>query len=197
MTKYNSLNVKVSNSQLLKLKSAIKNDAEVVLKLSSNMVRNYDAINFPYKLLLTTRQVANLCKTFANNSTTGIKLSKISVIYDDKILGSGKRNTTTLIISNDEMEDIIMVVKPLEDSGLLLKGVSETIQNEAREEKQVPRFVKYMNKRHKNIMFHLKLKKIIPFLFSMLKFVEKKINLPQAFSEKIRSVAYTVILIAF
>ena len=42
-----------------------------------------------------------------------------------KILGSG---TTTLIISNDEMEDIIKVVKSLEDSALFLKGVSETIQ---------------------------------------------------------------------
>ena len=41
------------------------------------------------------------------------------------ILGSG--NTTTLIISNDLMEDIIKIVKSLEDSGLLLKGVSETI----------------------------------------------------------------------
>ena len=49
-----------------------------------------------------------------------------------KILGSG---TTALIILNDEMEDIIEVVKSIEDSGLLLKGVSETIQNEAKEEK--------------------------------------------------------------
>ena len=47
-----------------------------------------------------------------------------------KILGSG---TTTQIISNDEMEDIMKIVKSLEHSGLLLKGVSETIQNEARE----------------------------------------------------------------
>ena len=51
-----------------------------------------------------------------------------------KILGSGKHNTT-LIISNDEMEDIIKIVKSLEDSGLLLKGVNETVQNEAREQK--------------------------------------------------------------
>ena len=43
---------------------------------------------------------------------------------------------TTLIISNDEMKDIIRIVKSLEDSGLLLKGVSETIQNEAKEQKR-------------------------------------------------------------
>ena len=49
-----------------------------------------------------------------------------------KILGSG--HNTTLIISNDEMEDIIKIVKALEDSGLLLEGVSETIGNEAKEQ---------------------------------------------------------------
>ena len=52
-----------------------------------------------------------------------------------KILGSGNNATTTIIISNDEMEDIMKIVKSLEDSGLLLKGVSETIQNEAKEQK--------------------------------------------------------------
>ena len=52
--------------------------------------------------------------------------------YIKKILGSG---TTTLIISNDEMEDIIKIFKTLEDSGLLLKGVTETIQNESKEQK--------------------------------------------------------------
>ena len=54
--------------------------------------------------------------------------------YIKKILGSGN-NTTTLIISNDEMKDIIKIVKSVEDSGLLLKGVSEVVQNEAREQK--------------------------------------------------------------
>ena len=53
--------------------------------------------------------------------------------YIKKILGSG---TTTLIISNDEMKDIIKIVKSLENSGLLLKGVSKTIQNDAKEQKR-------------------------------------------------------------
>ena len=54
-----------------------------------------------------------------------------------KILGSGHKNnnTTTLIISNGEIEDIIKMVKSLEDSGLLLKGVTETVQNEVKEQK--------------------------------------------------------------
>ena len=65
MTKYNSLNVKLSNSQLNKLKCAIKNKTEVVLRLSSNMIGD-DETNFPHKLLLTNRQVANLRKAFAD-----------------------------------------------------------------------------------------------------------------------------------
>ena len=53
--------------------------------------------------------------------------------YIKKVLGSGHNNNTTLIISNDEMDDILKIVKSLEDSGVLLKGVSETIQDEAKE----------------------------------------------------------------
>ena len=75
MTQYNSLNIKLSNSQLNKFNSAIKNETEVVLRLSSNIIGDNE-INFPHKLLLTNRQVSNLCKTFANNSSTDIKLSK-------------------------------------------------------------------------------------------------------------------------
>ena len=61
MTQYNSLNVRLSYSQLNKLKSAIKNDTDVVLRISSGMVGNSnDNINFPHKLLLTDRQVSNL-----------------------------------------------------------------------------------------------------------------------------------------
>ena len=63
MTQYKSLNVKLSNSHLNKLKSAIKNETDVVLRLSSNMIGNSgDETNFPQKLLLTNRQVANLRK---------------------------------------------------------------------------------------------------------------------------------------
>ena len=166
MTQYNSLNVKLPNSQVNKLKPAIKNKSDVVLRLSSNMIGNSgDNTNFPHELLLTNRQVANLRKTFAKNTSTDIKLSKTllskmiqsggflgkllgpllktglplmkSVIkplaksvlaplgltaaasaadvgIHKKILGSGKRplnsalphNSTTLIISNNEMDDM-------------------------------------------------------------------------------------------
>ena len=63
MTHYNSLNVKLSNSQLNKLKSSIKNETDVVLRISSNMVGDSnDNTNFPHELLLTNRQVANILK---------------------------------------------------------------------------------------------------------------------------------------
>ena len=186
MTQYNSLNVKLSNSQLNKFTSAIKNENEVVLRsnhqnfLSSNMIGDNET-NFPHMLLLTNRQVSNLCKAFANHLSADIKLSKTqlskmiqsggflgrllgpllktglpliknvikplakSVLIPlglsaaasaadagihEKILRSGN---TTLIISNDEINDIIKTIKSLEDSGLL-KGVTETVQNEVKEQ---------------------------------------------------------------
>ena len=148
-----------------------------------------DETSFPHKLILTNRQIGNLCKAFANYLSTDIKLSKTQLskmiqpggflgrhlspllkngsalmktlikllaktvliplglttsasatdaeIYR-KILGSGKRpsHNTTLIIQNDEMKNIIEIIKSLEDSGLLLKGVSGTIQNEAKKQKR-------------------------------------------------------------
>ena len=77
MTQYNSLNVKLSNSQVDKLKSAINNETNMVLRLSSNMFDNLDdETNFPHKLLLTNRQVANPRRAFASHTSTYIKLSK-------------------------------------------------------------------------------------------------------------------------
>ena len=70
MTEYKTLNVNLSNSQLNKLKSGIKNNTEVTLKISSNVVRDSkDENNFLHKLLLTNTQVSKLHKAFANNSS--------------------------------------------------------------------------------------------------------------------------------
>ena len=186
MTQYNSLNVKLSNSQLNKLKSSIKNETDIVLRISLNMVGNSnDNTNFPNELLLTNRQVENIREAFAKNTSTDIKLSKTQLAkmiqsggflgkllgpllktglpliknvikplaksvliplgltaaasaadagIHKKILGSGNNNNTTLIFSNDEMGDILKIVKSLEDSGVLLEGVSETIRYEAKEQ---------------------------------------------------------------
>ena len=78
MTQYNSLNVKLSNLQLNKLKSSIKNETDVVLRILSNMVSNSNDnnTNFPHELLLTNRQVVNIRKVFPKNTSTDIKLSK-------------------------------------------------------------------------------------------------------------------------
>ena len=89
MTPYNSLNVKLSNSQLDKLKSAEENETEVVLRLSSNTIGD-DETNIPHKLLLTNRQVPNLRKAFANYLSVEIKLSKSQIskmIQSERFLG--------------------------------------------------------------------------------------------------------------
>ena len=66
MNQYNLLNVKVSKSQLNKLKSQIKNGVEVTLNLTSNVVHNSnDGSNISQKFLTNT-QVSNICKAFAN-----------------------------------------------------------------------------------------------------------------------------------
>ena len=81
MTQYNSLNVKLSNSQLNKLISAIKNKTEVVLGLLPTMIgESDDEANFSHKLLITDRQVLHLRKAFSNNSSTDIKSSKLSYL---------------------------------------------------------------------------------------------------------------------
>ena len=76
MTQYNTSNIKLSNSQLDKLKSAIKNGTKVTLNLSSIIVRDSNNENNCLIQLLTNTQVLKLCKAFANNSSANIKLSK-------------------------------------------------------------------------------------------------------------------------
>ena len=76
MTQYR-VNVKLSTSELNKLKSAIKNENDVVIRLSLNMIGDSNNKgNFPHGLLLTNRQVSSICKAFANNSSVDIKFSK-------------------------------------------------------------------------------------------------------------------------
>ena len=77
----------MSNLQLNKLKSAIKNGTEVTLKLSPNVLDDSnDENNFPHKFLLPNTQASRLLKEFANNSSSNIKLSKTQL---NKIEQSG------------------------------------------------------------------------------------------------------------
>ena len=88
MTQYNTLNVKLSNSQLIKSKSAIKNGIEEILNLSSNLIGNSnDETNFTHKLLLNDTQVWKICKVFGNGPSTNIKFSKTQI---SKMIQSGE-----------------------------------------------------------------------------------------------------------
>ena len=123
MTQYNSLNVKLSNSQLNKLKSSIRNETDIVLRISSSMVGNSnDNTNFPHELLLTTRQVANIRKAFANHSSSYIKLSKTQLSkmiqsggFLGKLLGPLLKTGLPLMKS---------VIKPLTKNVLLPLGLT-------------------------------------------------------------------------
>ena len=81
--------------------------------------------------------IKNVIKPLAKSVLIPLGLTAAASAADagihKKILGSG--NNTTLIISNNDLEDLVRKVKSLEDSGLLLKGLTETVQNELKEQK--------------------------------------------------------------
>ena len=120
MTQYNSLNLKLSNSQLNKLNSAIKNETDVVLRLSSNMIgHSEDETNFPHKLLLTNRQAANLRKAFGKHTSTDIKLSRIQL---SKMIQGGGLLGRLLGPLRTGLPLMRSVIKPLAKSGLIPLG---------------------------------------------------------------------------
>ena len=118
MAQYNSLNIKVSNSELNKLKSAIKNETEVILRLSSNMIGDNET-NFPQKLLLTNIQVSSLCKSFANHLSTDVKTQLSKMIqsggFHSRLLGPLLKTGLPLIKN---------VIKPLAKSVLIPLGLT-------------------------------------------------------------------------
>ena len=83
MTKYSKVNVKLSNTQLKKLKDAVKDNTGTTLRISSKM---FDGNDLPHELLLTTRQKTKLRNAFNNNTLADIKLSKAQI---NKIIQSG------------------------------------------------------------------------------------------------------------
>ena len=121
MTQYHSLNVKLSNSQCNKFKSAIKNKTEVVLRLSSNIIDDNET-NFPRQLLLTNRQVSNLGKSFANHLSADIKLSKTQL---SKMIQSGGFLGSLLgPLLKKGLPLIKNVIKPLAKSVLIILGLT-------------------------------------------------------------------------
>ena len=76
MVEYNTVNVKLSNSQLNKLKSAVKSNEGTTLRMNARM---FNGNNLPHELLLTTRQTTKLRHAIENNMQTDIKLSKAQI----------------------------------------------------------------------------------------------------------------------
>ena len=169
MVEYSRVDVKMTDAQLKKQKTYVKNKAGTTLRMNSKML---DGNDLPHELLLTTRQKTKLKNAFCNNMSTDLKLSKI--IQSGRFLGSllsklagpllkvaiplvknvlaplgitaaasaidagiQKKihglGTTTLIISNEEMNEIMTIVQALKDSNILLKGVTRTTSNETKE----------------------------------------------------------------
>ena len=142
MVNYQEARVKLTNTQLNKLKSASKNEIRAVLRL-----------------FLTTRQTTKIRNTFANNMSTDIKLSKTQKSKIIQWAGSfrswlgnlGMKTLTNiaiplarenkwkrtvragkgfpLYILNEDINDIIKIIKSLEDSGVLIDGITETVKD--------------------------------------------------------------------
>ena len=134
----------LTNRKISNLRKDFTNNSSADIKSSKTKLSKIQSGGFLGRLLgplLNTglKLMKNVIKPLAKSVLIPSGLTAAASPADagihKKILGSGTNATTTLIISNDEMEDITKIFKSLEDSGLLLKGVTETIQNEVREQK--------------------------------------------------------------
>ena len=133
----------LTDRQLANLHKSFSNHSSADIKLSktqlSKMIQSGGFLGRLLGPLLKTGLplIKNVIKPLAKSVLISLGLTAAALVADagihEKILGSG--NTATLIVSNNEMEDIIKIVKSLEDSDLLLKGVTETVQNEVKEQK--------------------------------------------------------------
>ena len=83
MVEYTKVNVKLSNTQIKKLKDAVKKNTGTTLRISLKM---FNGNNLPHKLLLTTRQKTKIINAFNNNMSTDLKISKAKI---NKIIQSG------------------------------------------------------------------------------------------------------------
>ena len=128
----------LTNRQVANIRRAFANHSSIDIKLSktqlSKMIQSGGFLgNLLGKLVGPLMKVAMpLAKNVLAPLGLSAAMSAIDGSIKKKMLGSG---TTTVIISSDEMDDILKIVKPLENSGVLLKGVSETIQHEAKEQR--------------------------------------------------------------
>ena len=175
MVEYSTINCKLTNVQLNKLKKAVKSNEGATLRLG---IKNFNKDELPHELLLTTRQNTKLGNAINKNLSTDIKLSKAQIkklIQSGEFLGKllsklagplmkvalplaknvlaplglaaaisandgsiQKKNHGSgakLIIEQEDMNDIMKIIEALENSCILLKGVTKTIENETKEQR--------------------------------------------------------------
>ena len=175
MVEYTKIDCKLTNIQLNKIKKAVKDGGELVLRLGA---KNFNKDELPHELFLTTRQSTKLRNAINNNMNTYIKFSKAQL---KKLIQSGgflgkllskiagplmkvamplaknvlaplgltaamsaidggiqkkmRGDGIKLMIDNEDMNDIMKIIKALKNSGILLSGVGKTIENEVKEQK--------------------------------------------------------------
>ena len=146
MVEYNTVNSKISNLQLNKLKSTVKNTQGTIqnnmstdIKLNkaqiSKIIQSGEFLGKSLGPLLKTGLplIKNVLKSLAKSVLIPLGLTAAASAADAGIqketLGSV---TTTLVISNEKINDIMKIVQALEDSNILLKGVSETIKDKTK-----------------------------------------------------------------
>ena len=119
MVEHNKVNVNLSDTQLKKLKSAVKNKTGATLRMSLKVFNGND---LPHELLLTTRQKTKLRNSFHNNMSIDLKLSKTQI---SKIIQSGGFLGRLLgpLLKNG-LPLIKNVIKPLAKSVLILLGLT-------------------------------------------------------------------------
>ena len=131
------------NRQVANIRKAFENNSSIDIKLSktqlSKMIQPGGFLGRLLGPLLKTALplIKNVIEPLAKSVLIPIGLTTAASASDAGIHKNilGPESMTTLTISNNEIEDIIKIVKSLKDSGLLLKGVAETVQNEVKEQK--------------------------------------------------------------
>ena len=158
MVEYSKVNVKLTDTQLKELKTSVKDKTGTTLGMSlKTKLRNAFNNNMSTNLKLSKAQISKLIQSggflgsllsklagplikvaipLAKNILAILGITAAAAAIDagiqKKIHDSG---TTTSIISNEEMNDIMKIIQAPEDSNVLLKGVTKTIKNEAKEQK--------------------------------------------------------------
>ena len=113
----------MSNSKINKFKSGIKNNTQVTINLSSNVIgESNDETNFPYELFLTIAQVSEICKALANGSSGNIKFSKTQLSKMIQLVGFLGRLCGPLLKTGLSL--IGNALKPLAKSVLVHSGLN-------------------------------------------------------------------------